>query len=53
MADNKKSLRSKLEDFFNPGPAAKGGMVKSRDLEDAVDIYDHTSKFFKANKKTD
>ena len=47
MADiskkNKTSLRSKLEDFFNPGPSAKGGQFKSRDLEDPVDIYDHTT----------
>lgn len=42
---NKASLRSKLESFFTPGP--------SRDLEDPVDVYGHTHKFFKADKKTD
>ena len=56
MSNNKTtSFRSKLEDFFNPGPS--GGSQKQRmtaDPEDAIDLYNsHTSKFFKANKKTD
>ena len=53
MAEGK-SFRSKLEDFFNPGPAAAGKQSGKRtDLEDPVDIYSHTGKFFKANKVTD
>jgi hypothetical protein len=56
MSNNKTtSFRSKLEDFFNPGPS--GTSQKQRmaaDPEDAIDLYNsHTSKFFKANKKTD
>jgi len=50
------SLRSKLEDFFNPGPSSSGKNQKllSHDPEDPVDLYNsHTAKFFKANKKTD
>ena len=46
------NLRSKLEAFFTPGPknqAAKGDF----DPEDPVDLYNHTAKFFKPNKKTD
>lgn len=55
MSNKTASFRSKLEDFFNPGPS--GASQKQRmtaDPEDAIDLYNsHTSKFFKANKKTD
>lgn len=47
------SLRSKLEDFFTPGPQAKKQQAQAADLEDPVDLYNHTQKFFKADKKTD
>lgn len=46
------SIRNKLEDFFNPGPK-NPTLPKSADLEDPVDMYSHTHKFFKADKKTD
>ena len=35
-----KTVRGKLEDFFNPGPSKMQN--GSRDIEDPVDIYDHT-----------
>lgn len=57
MSNKATSFRSKLEDFFNPGPSSGGASQKQRmtaDPEDAIDLYNsHTSKFFKANKKTD
>jgi hypothetical protein len=45
------SVRSKLEAFFTPGP--KQSARADFDPEDPVDLYNHTAKFFKANKKTD
>ena len=32
------SLRSKLEDFFNPGPAAK---AQTKGIDEDDDIYNH------------
>ena len=37
--------RSKIEDFFSG--------KKQGDIEDPLDIYSHTGKFFKQDKKTD
>jgi hypothetical protein len=45
-----KTLRNKLDDFFNPGPSANSKSSAkglSRDIEDPVDIYNHTKQFFK------
>ena len=47
------SLRTMLDEFFNPNPSSGSKNQKQRDLEDPVDIYSHTSKFFKADKLTD
>lgn len=48
-----KTLRSKLEDFFNPGPSSNSKSSAkglSRDIEDPVDIYNHTNQFFKSTE---
>lgn len=52
---NKGSVRSKLETFFNlnPSKSGKSSVAKQADLEDPVDPYSHTHKFFKGDKKTD
>jgi Skp family chaperone for outer membrane proteins len=39
-----KVVKGKLEDFFNPGPNKL--QASSRDIEDPIDIYDHTKQFF-------
>lgn len=43
-----KGVRSKLEQFFNPGP--ENFQKTSRDIEDPIDLYDHTKQFFDKSK---
>lgn len=43
--------RAKLDSFFGSSSGTKA--KKSRDLEDPVDIYDHTKSFFKDSAHKD
>jgi hypothetical protein len=49
MSANKHSVRSKINSHFGGGSSTKKQYALSKDIEDPVDIYNHTKQFFKKN----